>query len=417
MRVIETENKQRLVRNSRERANAILQVRVLRTRAEIEEIRCFWLKIQRQPNADIDFFLEVLASRQKKQWQPHVLLLYRNGAPDAILVGRREKSRMNLKIGYAAFLKPWVRALIFIYGGLMGNTCAENCEAFAVSIKRSLRENEADVAYFNHLEGDSPLYTALNRVGTFFTRDHFPMLQTHRGIVLPERMAEIWQGLSSKVRKNQRWQAKKLCNAHGGNVRIRCFKDLSELGFVMREMEQIARKTYQRALGVGFIDDTEMRAQLHLKVVKGWLRIFVLYLEGKPCAYWAGTIYHGTFHSDLMGYDPEYSKYSPGMYLVMQVIEGFREPTNAREVDSIDFGLGDAQYKEVLGNMQWQDASLYCFAPHARGLMLNALRTPLLLADRAARRALQKARLVQDVKSFWRHRLTKAVKVTPNDVP
>jgi hypothetical protein len=407
MRVIEAEKKQRMTGDLLGEENVILRVRILRTSAEIEEIRRFWMGIQKHPNADIDFFLEVLASKQKDHWLPHVLVLYRNGKPDAVLVGRRESSRMNLKIGYAAFLKPRVRSLIFIYGGLMGNTCAENCEALARAILRSLRQKEADVVFFNHLRGDCALYKALRCAGNFLTRDHFPTLQTHRGILLPERADAFWHGLSPKTRKNQRWQAKKLLSAYEKNVRIRCFKEISELKTTLEAIEQIARKTYQRALGVGFVDDTEMRAQLYLKALKGWLRIFVLYLEDRPCAFWVGTLYRGTFHSDLMGYDPEYSKYSPGMYLVTQVIEGFCDRDNVREVESIDFGLGDAQYKEVLGNTQWQDASLYFFAPHVRGCMLNMVRTPLIFGDRAARRILQKTQLLQQVKSIWRRRLAK----------
>jgi CelD/BcsL family acetyltransferase involved in cellulose biosynthesis len=105
-----------------------------------------------------------------------------------------------------------------------------------------------------------------------------------------------------------------------------------------------------------------------------------------------------------MGYDPDYGKYSPGMYLIMKVIEGFCGASGEKEISGIDFGLGDAQYKQILGNVQWQDASAYIFAPTLRGLGLNALRTPIIAVDRAGRRALERMKLLPKVKKLWRQR-------------
>jgi hypothetical protein len=363
--------------------------------------------MQQNPNVDIDWFLEVIASRARVGWQPYVLMLSRDGIPETILVGRREQTRLKIKVGYAEFLKPRVRALTFIYGGLIGNISAENCDALALEVVKTLRGGQADLAFFNHLRADGAFYSALSQAATCLTRDRFPTLQTHRSLALAGSVDEFWQGLSSKVRKNQRWQSRKLHDAFGGSVHIRCFKDGAELGSAFQEIEQIAKKTYQRALGVGFADDAETRSLMSFKAAKGWLRIFVLYLAGRPAAFWVGTAYRETFHSDLMGYDPEYGKYSPGMYLVLQVIEGFHRSEAERAIQSVDFGLGDAQYKEVLGNRSWQDASVYLFAPHGRGWMLNAIRTPLVWGDKTARWALERARLLQFAKSTWRHVVTK----------
>jgi CelD/BcsL family acetyltransferase involved in cellulose biosynthesis len=145
-----------------------------------------------------------------------------------------------------------------------------------------------------------------------------------------------------------------------------------------------------------------MRKRLHLKAEKGWLRAYVLYIGDRPCAFWVGTLYCQEFHSDFMGYDPDYSKYSPGMYLINQVIESFCNSNE--EIAAIDFGLGDAQYKEILGDVQWQDACAYVFAPTLRGLALNAMRTPIMAIDRAGRQALGRVKLLSKLKKLWRRR-------------
>ena len=87
--------------------------------------------------------------------------------------------------------------------------------------------------------------------------------------------------------------------------------------------DQITGKSYQRGLGVGFVNDPQARERLRLKATKGWLRAYVLYLADCPCAFWMGDINRGIFGSDYLAFDPAFAKYSPGMYLILQVIEGF----------------------------------------------------------------------------------------------
>jgi hypothetical protein len=378
------------------------RVRVIWSRSEIEDIRTVWMSMQTHPNSDIDCYTTLLESGSGKAWKAYILIVYRGNIPQAMLIGRLENTRLTVKIGYAGVLKPRVRALVFIYGGLLGKASPENCELLLRQVVESLRKDVADIAFFNHLRADSGLYKVLKILPGFITRDHCPSVQGHRSIILPEGDDDFWKALSSKLKKNQRW--KKLLREHSNNVSIHCFQKVSDLDQMVNDIEQVAKTTYQRALGVGFSDDAEMHALFCLKARNGWLRAFVLYVDDRPCAFWVGTIYQGTLHSDQMGYDPEFRAYSPGMYLVMRAIEGFRTSETEREIESVDFGLGDAEYKAALGNVGWEDASIYLFSSHARGLILNAIRTPILLLDKAARTILRKTQLLQQVKRAWRHR-------------
>lgn len=371
--------------------------------AEVESCRELWKRLQQHPNSDIDHYLITLRSLPGVM-RPHVIVVQRDGMPEAILVGRLERKRINLRFGYSNVLNVHVRSLTFIYGGLLGQLSCEGAKKLACDIVAVLRK-AADVVFFNHLRTDCPLYAAVTQNAGFWKLDHFPSLQTHRVMTVPPDSEEFWRRFSTKVRKNQRWQAKKLLNDHAGDVRIRCFQKSSELDLMRREIEQVAAKTYQRGLGVGFSDDEVTRELLRLKAEKGWLRAFLLYVKGCPAAFWMGTLYRGTFHSDAMGYDPEFGKYSPGMYLIMKVIEEFCEREEETRPSAIDFGLGDASYKELLANMDWQDASFYVYAPSLRGAMLNGLRTPIAFLDHAARMGLDKTRLIQRAKTAWRRHL------------
>ena len=378
-----------------------LRVRVLRSVAEVEEVRDSWMQLQHHPNSDIDFYLTVVRS-MPDVLRPHVLILYRGATATAILVGRVENGRVDLRIGYAGFLAPRCRVITFIYGGLLGDPSREECEALVHEVMKSLRQGEADIAFFNHPKADSPLYRAVRQYPGYFSRDHFPSTQPHRIMKLPKSVEELQQSLPRKVRKNQRWN--KLLRDYAGQLTIKCFHRVSELEEMAQAVESVAKKTYHRGLGIGFVDNIETRQRLQLVAQKGWLRTYVLYVGNRPWAFWMGELYQGTFHSGHMGYDPDFSQYSPGMYLIMKVVEGLYHPESAGQVSEIDFGQGDGEWKTHLANCEWTEGPVYIFAPTLRGLRLNAVRTPIVLADRIGRQALG-TRLLARVKKLWRSRV------------
>jgi Acetyltransferase (GNAT) domain len=381
-----------------------LAVRVFRSVSELEEIRSVWTFWNGHPNCDIDFYLLLMQLRPEIV-RPHIILLYRDERPQAMLIGRILEQGLSFKIGYKTVLKPKARLLSFIWGGTLGNLSRENSEVMVREVLNSLRHGEADLAVFNNIPVDTPLYHAATHLPGFLGRDLFPASQIHRGIVLPASPEEFHTSLSRKSLRNQRRQAKKLMQEFGGSVEVLCLRRPSDLDCLMDDVEEIAKKTYQRRLGVGFVADHEMHRRLHLDAQNGRLRAFLLYLAGKPCAFWLGTVYQKTFHSGFLGFDPAYKSSSPGMFLTVRVIEDFCGHNVPDAIEEIDFGLGDAQYKQVLGNRSWQDATVLIFGPGFRGLKLNALRTPIVLIDQLAKLALGKAGLLRKIKRSWRDRV------------
>jgi len=374
---------------------------IARTLDDVVATADLWRSWRCHPNSDIDAYLYTLASRSDVLG-PYVISVLRGDVPEALLVGRREWMSVPIRIGYGKLFEFKVRALTFIYGGLLGHLSLDASRAAVRQVLCSLKTGEADVAFFNHLNADSHLHSCVTTMPGFCARDPFPSLQIHRAMTVPESVDAFGLRLSPKVRKNQRWQARKLEADHAGGAKVTCFRDVSELDVMFRDVEEVARKTYQRGLGVGFVNSPEMRGRLELSARKGWLRAFVLYVGGVPWAFWIGTAYGQAFHSDFMGYDPAHSRYSPGMYLVMKVIEQFCNRTSPVGIKEIDFGLGDAQYKQILGDSEWQDVSVYIFGRSIKGLTTSLLRTPALLVERAARACLQRTGLVSRTKRIWR---------------
>lgn len=380
------------------------QIQVLRSVAEIEEFRSHWVKMQWHPNSDIDFYRLVLQSMPVTT-SPYVLVQWQEGEPKAILIGRIERSRLSVRIGYTTIRGPKSRQITFIYGGLLGEPSRMDCELLVTRIMDSLGAGEADVVFFNHLRTDSELYRALTQMPRFYCRDFCSSTQVHQHMSMPASVDELRKRISPKVRGTLRWRANKFVKAHS-EIEIACLSKPADLDRMIRDVECIAVHTYQRGLGAGFQNSPDELKRLRMKAERGWLRTYVLYADGKPCAFWSGTLYAETFHSDFMGYDPAYRQYSPGMYLIMRVIEEFCSEGKSRQVKAIDFGLGDAEYKRMLSDQEWQDASPYIFAPTLRGAALNAYRTPLMQIDKYGRKVIS-TDLEAKIKRIWRDQISR----------
>ena len=100
---------------------------------------------------------------------------------------------------------------------------------------------------------------------------------------------------------------------------------------------------------------------------------------------------NGVFYSDYLAFNPAYAKYGPGLYLVVNAIEAMSE------AERIDFGGGDAGYKERLATTNFAEATIYIFAPRARAIIVNALRVVCGKINGVAKRL-----STERLKQIWR---------------
>jgi CelD/BcsL family acetyltransferase involved in cellulose biosynthesis len=382
------------------------RVRTVRVLAELEELKDFWAKCPTHRDADFDFYLFYLRNSPEVV-RPHVILLSRDGRPHAMLVGRLEKRGVNIRLGYIRLIRLRLRTLTFMYGGVLGDiSSAADAKDVISCIEESLRAGEADAAFLEYLAVDSPLHVCARSLPHPVRVNHFAEPRIHRIINLPHGKSFL-QSLSSNQRRNQKRRVRRLAETFGDRVRIECFQDASALQRLMEHAESIAEKSYQRGLGVGFANTPEMRKRLELEAQKKWLRAYILYLNDQPCSFWICSYYNGTLYSDFMGFDPEYGKYEPGMYLVINVIEEICRENQTQKAARIDFGIGDSEWKSILGNQSWREEMVCIFAPTATAVGINSLQILVAAIDRAGRATLRRTNLLPRVKRAWRSRLAR----------
>ncbi len=368
-------------------------ITVLRSAGELESCRDLWFRLCRHRDADPDFFRMIVATRPTAA--PYVLLL-RTPTKEALVVGRLETVRLESRFGYVQIPSPQLRILGLIPGGLLGDIDPVLARAVAVHLRGLMRHAELDAVILHHADVTNPLFTEFARIRGFsLFRQSAPTLPYWLRDI-GTGMGKFADGISRNERSNQRRREKKLRAEFRDDVRIECYDSLDGLPRMIEDAERVAARSYQRGIGVGFVGTEPIRHRLAWLAEHHWLRGWVLYLGGLPAAFWIGVVREGTFFSDYLAYDSSLSPFAPGTYLTMKVLEQLQDTPSG--VRLIDFGIGDAAYKERFGTEVRRTATLHVFAPTWRGLSAGTLQSAVTLATTVAKAALRRARVLDRLK-------------------
>ena len=384
------------------------RIRVLRTRAEIESLREFWNSCSPSRDADLDFYLFIVAL-YPEALRPHVVVLYEADVPKVLLAGRLDEGRVPVKAGYVSLSVPKMRILRFVHGGCLGDVCDATAKLLVGSIIDSLAASEADAGMLEHIDPSSPLARYACSMPSWVCSDHLIYPEFHRIRDVSGKTGAFLTCLSGNERYQHRKRARRLAEDFR-SCSIELFSTPDEVDRLMRDTESVAKKSYQRGLGVGFSETPIIRSRLEFEAQKGWLRAYVLYLDDQPSAFWIGSLRNRVFLSDYLAFDPAYAKYGPGLYLIVKVIEELCGDPHAGSVlvERIDFGIGDASYKERLSNRHYQESPVYIFGPSIKAVWVNALRSTVGLMNRLAKGLMGMTPLAGRIKRIWRARMTES---------
>lgn len=121
-----------------------------------------------------------------------------------------------------------------------------------------------------------------------------------------------------------------------------------------------------------------------LALERGWLRLFVLYLDGKPAGARYGFRYHRTFYSYQSGFDPSYGRHGLGLIAALLAIES----AIAEGAEEYDLLAGTEEYKFRLAREIRELGRLDLYPPGARGLLYKRVVTLRRAAKRLTREAI-----------------------------
>ncbi|MGH3011598.1 MAG: GNAT family N-acetyltransferase [Gaiellaceae bacterium] len=375
-----------------------LDVRVARSAGEVEGLRAAWAALPvGNPGADPDHLL-TLVRHSAAPLRPYVIVLEEHGNPKALAVARTGEARLDTKVGYRTVLRPRVEALTVSQGGLVVED-ERPAAALLATLLAALRHEPLDVVRLRARVGSTLHELATTRPGAL-VRGRVADSMTRWRAHLPETYDEYLRARSAKTRSNVKRYSRRLEDRFGEGVVLRLFQSPDELPQLVRDTGAVFEKTYQRGLGVGRVHAEAEPALQLLAAERGWLRAFVLYLDGAPRAFWHGTLYRRTFYTGATGYDPELRDLRLGTYVLAKMVERL-----CVQADWMDFGPGDAEYKRHFGDESWEEEDVLIFARRRRPVTVNLARSGVLTASRAGRAGLARSGNLNTVRRRWRARL------------
>jgi hypothetical protein len=378
-----------------------MKIKTIRDMEELETIRPYWESWQTHSNSDFEHF-KLVCNVRKEIICPHVTVVEENMQPRLLLVGRLEQTSFSPAIGYFRPVRIPAKVLVIIYQGTLGEKDIELAEALVRYLWSLLASEEVDAVEFHHLIENSPLQRALLFHGRRWWCEKKLVWSTHWRMSLPEEPGFLLKNMRNTHRFRIRKKQKELDSAFPAKVSWRWMNQFDDIPGLCATLEAAAGRTYQRGLGAGFVDNEEYRQRFAMLASRGQLRVQLLEINGEVRAFWIGTLYKGVFHTADTGFDPNLRGYQPGTLMFIRMVDEL-----AREgVRKLDFGLGDASYKQRFGDQSWREATVRLFAPTVKGLALRSSIGFINWLDNLGRNLLKQTKMLDRLKKQWRRQMT-----------
>ena len=366
----------------------------------IQELKSIWERLQHHPNSDYEHLL-LVCNLRGEVIDPFALGLWANGNCNALVAGRVEETVLRPAIGYARLPGPRVKAITIVHEGLLGVMEQRDADAAVEALRTASLGLGADVIGIHFLPEDHLIWNALRRkpgIAMGIKRPHWTI---HRTLRLGKEPGFLLRQMRSKHRAWIRRKQRDLADTYPEKVCWIWHSLITDIPALCEKLEAVARTTYQRGLGAGFINNKETRDRFDLFARRGQLRVLLLEIDGLPKAFWLGSVYRGVFHSHATGYTPDVRDFEAGTLVFLHMVDELVQ----EGISKLDFGLGDASYKERFADNQWREASIQVFAPTLKGCALYTYLGLCRWLEEKARYVVQRLGVFDQVKQSWRRSL------------
>lgn len=361
-----------------------MQLTVATTVAELDALATRWDRIRiASPHAGRPLFT-LVRETAGDDVRPHVMLIEDDGREPILVVGRVERRPMRIKAGYRTLFEVPARWLVVVAGGIVGAHTPADHRLVIDRLGACMRRGTADILLLSKVEVAGPLHlAALDRLA-WYRRGHGSTPSRHHLSDLSRGYDAFHAARSKRTRLRLRRRLARL-DETGGRFTVDRIGPGHDVGETMRLLDNIASKSYQRGIGVGFVDDDLHRGLVAWAVAGGSFRIWTLSIDGGPVAFVGGLVHERTFFLFHTAFDPSVTEDEPGAILLARVL---KELADDPGIDGFDYGHGDALYKRQLGDTWWDEVDVLGFAARPRALSLNSLNTACALTVSAVKRVL-----------------------------
>ena len=280
----------------------------------------------------------------------------------------------------------------------LGRSDQASSRAFVDDLLRWLnsRETRVECVYIEDLEVGSALRAALDEAGAQGRACvcYPSQPEPHWWVEFPQPARDYWKRFSGKSWYDVRSKARKLKHS------VATFTRAEQVPAFLAQAHEVSKQSWQaRRLGLRMTNTPEQKWFYDFLAARGALRSYILEQDGKPVAFECGIQWGGCFTFEETGYDRAYAQQSPGMVLMLRVLEDLV----ARDAPALcDFGYGDAPYKQLFGTRQTFSGPVMLVRRGLRPSAVLGLQRLGRSLIRGSRAALHKVRLLTHLRSRYR---------------
>jgi hypothetical protein len=324
-------------------------------------------------------------------------------------------------IGYAPFImQPWTWRLrlgevtlskfpmkrFYIHGGPLFAGDLQNPEKQFADLLAYLRPGlgKQDILYFEGVRTNGKLYEELAQnpsLKKMYISLRYGNPYDRQFIRFPNNFDEYMLSLSRRTREGLRRNLRKLTKFVDGDIELKRVTTPDDVEEFVPKAVSISKKTYQwNLLGLGLREPEKLKQTLSILALKNWTCCYLLECKKQPVAFMIGYRYAGTYYYIDVGFDPDWSKWSVGSLLHLEVIRDLYD--HGDDISLFDFSPGTGEHKERFSNEQEEEVNLILLPANLTNRFRVFLYRITELASHSANRLLEKLGIKTKLKKFIR---------------
>lgn len=377
---------------------------VAKSLEDIEKIRGDWQYLEDKFGRNAPFsnyiFFQQLCHTFDEKTKPHVIVVYDDAEPIALLIGRQTVCPVFcLKAIGLEILS--MRCWTIFFDGIITNDKASSIDAAIDYFDCQLKSGGIDILNLQHI----PLNDKAAMKIVHYLQDRF------KSILKPEfhlyrELRDAETGLenctnSSKTMSTFRRKDRKLTTYFGGSLEMQMLSSICDLQPFIEDAASIVSQTYQSALGTGVTNDQHWQTITQALASIGSFRGYLLKSNNILISYVLGAVVNDRFTLFATGFLPKYQKFSPGTVLMNRVLTSLTE----EGVNVVDLGFGDASYKRLHATQIEEDLSIQVYGKGFLSSLEWTFISCTSITLRIAKHTLRKLGLKRITKRIWRQHL------------
>lgn len=279
-------------------------------------------------------------------------------------------------IGYAPFIaQPWCWRFrlgemtlsstqmnrLYLHGApLLEANTPQNSGYFSnLLIQMQPKLGKLEMLFFEGVRTDDVFFKAIeqNSIKKLYYILHYGKPYARQFIRLPSNFDDYMQSLSKRTREGLRRNLRKLKKQTNDDFELKRITTPEEIIDFIPKAVEISKKTYQwNLLGLGLRDSIKLKQTLITLAKYNWTRCYILECQKAPVAFMIGYQYRGTYYYIDVGFDPDWSKWSVGSLLHMEVIRDLFEDRDT--ISMFDFSPGTGEHKERFSNEEHEEINI-----------------------------------------------------------